>query len=269
MASDDEIFSLEFTQPVRVAGLRGPRGYTGAQGPVGPAGADGANGTNGTNGVDGATGATGATGPIGTTGAAGADGADGIDGADGTDGIDGTNGIDGLDGDVGPAGSTGPAGIQGVAGFPGSDGSLIYTGSGAPGSGLGANGDYYIEPGVGLLYGPKASGAWPSGVAIFVPDEVVVATGISAVAGTKDGSNTSFTLVKKPNPTTSLQIFVNGILQLPGGVDYTLTVGTYEATISFVTAPASTDKIAAIFTYLASANVLFPPTPPGGGWYAF
>ena len=54
--------------------------------------------------------------------------------------------------------------------------------------------------------------------------------------GTIDGTNTSFTLAFSPNPPKSLQLFLNGVLQKPGGVDYTLTSGNV---VIFVTAPSS------------------------------
>ena len=42
----------------------------------------------------------------------------------------------------------------------------IYTTSGAPSSGLGINGDFAIDSAAKMLYGPKASGSWPSGVSL-------------------------------------------------------------------------------------------------------
>ncbi|MET9126908.1 hypothetical protein [Streptomyces sp. NPDC004528] len=47
-------------------------------------------------------------------------------------------------------------------------GTKIYTGTGAPSSTLGVDGDYYFDTTAGAvkLYGPKASGAWPAGVSL-------------------------------------------------------------------------------------------------------
>lgn len=42
----------------------------------------------------------------------------------------------------------------------------ILSGSGTPGSGLGANGNHYYDTTNFLWFGPKAAGAWPSGVAL-------------------------------------------------------------------------------------------------------
>lgn len=51
-------------------------------------------------------------------------------------------------------------------------------------------------------------------------------------AGVIDGANDTFTLVNTP-ATNSLQIFLNGAYQTPGGEDYTLA----GLTITFVNAP--------------------------------
>ena len=65
-------------------------------------------------------------------------GAPGADGQDGQDGQDGTNGTNGT------------------------DGSLILAGMGAPSPGTGRDGDYYLDRGASVLYGPKAAGTWPT-----------------------------------------------------------------------------------------------------------
>ena len=65
-------------------------------------------------------------------------GAPGADGQDGQDGQNGTNGANG------------------------SDGSRILAGAGAPSSGTGRDGDYYLDRGASILYGPKAAGVWPT-----------------------------------------------------------------------------------------------------------
>ena len=68
----------------------------------------------------------GPTGPTGPTGPAGADGADGADGANGADGL---------------------------------DGATILTGSGVPSSGVGNDGDLYLDTATGDLY-QKSGGSW-------------------------------------------------------------------------------------------------------------
>lgn len=69
--------------------------------------------------------------------------------------------------------------ISGVDGADGADGTTTHNGSGAPSNGLGANGDFYIDTDYPqTLYGPKASGAWPTpGTSMIGP------AGSSAIAG--------------------------------------------------------------------------------------
>lgn len=43
--------------------------------------------------------------------------------------------------------------------------SLLY-GSGAPASGIGVDGNFYLDDSAHMLYGPKASGTWPAGVSL-------------------------------------------------------------------------------------------------------
>lgn len=47
-----------------------------------------------------------------------------------------------------------------LTGSTGADGALWYTGTGAPSSGTGVDGDMYLDLGNGDVYGPKASGTW-------------------------------------------------------------------------------------------------------------
>lgn len=114
---------------------------------VGPAGATGATGAAGSTGATGATGPTGPTGPTGATG------------------------------------STGAAGSTGATGAAGADGKTVRNGSGVPAGGLGVDGDFYIDTTGNLLYGPKASGAWGSGVSLVGPTGATGATGSTGAAG--------------------------------------------------------------------------------------
>lgn len=56
-------------------------------------------------------------------------------------------------------------------------GKILRSGSGVPGSGLGNNGDFYIDFTNWKIHGPKAGGAWPAGVSMVGPQ------GIQGVAG--------------------------------------------------------------------------------------
>lgn len=67
----------------------------------------------------------------------------------------------------------------------------IYNGSGAPSSGLGINGDFYIDTTGRLIYGPKASGSWPAGVSMAGSAGATGATGGSGVDYTWDTGTTA------------------------------------------------------------------------------
>ncbi len=70
---------------------------------------------------------------------------------------------------LGMVGPTGPTGATGATGAPGTNGNTVLYGSGAPASGLGVNGNFYIDTVANYLYGPKAGGAWPAGVSLVGP----------------------------------------------------------------------------------------------------
>ncbi len=103
-----------------------------------------------------------------------------LQGTPGTGVVSGTvnpvNGTTGIDGDFyintatwtvfGPrVAGVWPAGVS-MLGATGSSGNTVWNGTIAPGSGLGANGDFYINTATSTIYGPKASGAWPGGVSL-------------------------------------------------------------------------------------------------------
>ena len=142
-------------------------------------------------------------GPQGVKGDQGDPGNDGSDGSDGAPGADGNTVLNGSgvpspafgeDGDYyinndnshlyGPktAGSwgssvslIGPEGPQGLQGDPGDDGSdgvdgqTILNGTGVPSSGLGNNGDFYIDTAADAIYGPKAGGVWGGATSLIGP----------------------------------------------------------------------------------------------------
>ena len=81
----------------------------------------------------------------------------------GDTGATGPQGIQGATGATGPQGIQGATGATGATGSAGADGKTLLNGSGVPGSGLGVDGDFYIDTANDNIYGPKASGAWGSG----------------------------------------------------------------------------------------------------------
>jgi hypothetical protein len=66
-------------------------------------------------------------------------------------------------------GPVGPTGATGATGANGADGYSVLNGSGAPGAGLGVNGDFYIDTTAHSIYGPKAAGAWGSSTSLVGP----------------------------------------------------------------------------------------------------
>jgi hypothetical protein len=87
------------------------------------------------------------------------------------------------------AGTTGPTGAAGV------DGRFIYSGSTGPSAGLGRSGDYFIDFNAGVLYGPKASNSWGSGLLLQSgqqgptgPSGIVGATGATGPANGPTGA---------------------------------------------------------------------------------
>jgi hypothetical protein len=210
--------------PAAGVSLIGPSGSTGATGPAGAAGAGVLSGSGAPSNVIGANGdfyidtaasllygpktagawpATGVSlvGPAGAIGPAGAAGAGVLSGSGAPNNAIGANGDFYIDTAasvlygpkaagawpatgvslVGPTGSIGPSG---PAGATGATGAGVLSGSGAPSSAIGANGDFYIDTAASVLYGPKAAGAWPgTGVSLVGPAGPIGATGPAGAAG--------------------------------------------------------------------------------------
>jgi hypothetical protein len=98
-----------------------------------------------------AKGPRGPKGPKGDTGPAGAQGSPGAAGAKGA---------------TGPQGNPGSNGTNGTNGTNGADGKTVLNGATPPTSGLGSDGDFYINTATDEIYGPKAAGAWGSGTSL-------------------------------------------------------------------------------------------------------
>lgn len=185
----------------------------GEQGPAGVAGPSGSNGSNGSNGpsayqiaqANGYSGSqnawlaslVGATGSTGSLGSTGPKGDKGDTGSQGQTGPSGSTGASGSVGATGPAGSAstvpGPQGISGTAGTNGTngtnglDGQTVLNGTSAPSSGLGNNGDFYINTTTSVMYGPKTSGSWGSSTSIVGPQGIqgIPGTSITDTAGSE------------------------------------------------------------------------------------
>lgn len=79
-------------------------------------------------------------------------------------------------------------GSQGPQGDPGLDGKTVRNGSGAPSSGLGVDGDFYIDTAAIAVYGPKASGTWGSPTSLIGPTGAAGATGADGATWTSGTS---------------------------------------------------------------------------------
>ena len=229
--------------------LVGPQGI---QGPQGVAGTNGINGTNGLSAYQiwlntGNTGTEaqfltalrGATGAQGPQGIQGLQGPTGLTGATGSQGIAGTNGTNGLSayqiwlntgntgteaqfltalrgatGAQGIQGATGQQGIAGTNGTNGLDGKTILNGNQDPTNSTGNNGDFYINTTTNLLFGPKTSGAWGSGIALVGPQGAAGVNGKNSLINT-----TTVPLASNDCPNGGIKIEVgldlnnNGILE--------------------------------------------------------
>lgn len=69
-------------------------------------------------------------------------------------------------GAIGPAGKEGAPGASGSPGVKGADGSMFYSGTTVPATTIGKAGDLYFQTSTSLLFGPKTSTGWGTGVSI-------------------------------------------------------------------------------------------------------
>jgi hypothetical protein len=97
--------------------------------------------------------------------------------------LTGPQGATGSPGATGAKGDTGATGATGSTGAAGADGKTVRSGSGAPSSGLGNDGDFYINTTTSALYGPKTAGVWGSAVSLVGPTGSTGSTGSTGAAG--------------------------------------------------------------------------------------
>lgn len=92
-------------------------------------------------------------------------------------------------GPPGPQGPPGPAGATGATGPAGEDGNTVLHGAGVPPAATGQDGDFYINTSVTSMYGPKASGAWPTPPVSMIgppgPQGIAGATGATGATGSQ------------------------------------------------------------------------------------
>ena len=77
------------------------------------------------------------------------------------------------------------SGVTGPTGARGDDGARFWSGSGAPATGFGASGDFWLDTANGRLYGPKADGVW--GAALQLQSGPAGPQGVTGPASTVTG----------------------------------------------------------------------------------
>ncbi len=125
-------------------------------------------------------------------------------------------------GDQGPPGIQGPPGPVGPPstqpGPPGPAGTSILYGTVPPVSAIGNDGDFYINTTTHFIYGPRASGAWPSGTSLIGPQGATGPQGSTGPQGaTGPQGSTGATGPQGPQGPIGLQ-GLQGV-QGPAGAD--------------------------------------------------
>jgi len=100
----------------------------------------------------------------------------------GATGLKGDTGSTGSKGDTGDKGATGDRGTTGLIGNTGADGATWYSDNGAPGSGLGSNGDHYLDRLSAKVY-LKAAGSWSQVATLAIDTAVISAYVLNEIAG--------------------------------------------------------------------------------------
>ena len=203
-------------------------------------------------------------------------GIQGVDGVIGGDGVDGTTTLSGsgapgaglgADGDFyidttawdiyGP--KTGGAWGAGTSliGAAGADGTTTLSGSGAPGAGLGVDGDFYIDTTAWDIYGPKTGGAWGAGTSLVGPSGAgtgdVVGPAASIDSEIALFSSTTGKVIKRATTTGLLKATSGVVDAATADVDY-LTPGT--AAGAYQPVDSDLTSIAALTTTAAGRSVL-------------
>ena len=246
---------------------------------VGPTGATGAAGAQGAQGIQGQTGATGATGAAGTDGKtvgngttdpASSTGVEGdfyintatnmlfgpkangtwstgvsLVGPTGATGATGAAGAQGIQGLTGAQGAQGIQGQTGATGAAGADGKTVVNGTTDPASSTGVDGDFYINTATNMLFGPKANGAWPTGVSLVGPTGATGAQGIQGLTGATGAQGIQGqTGATGPAPSgTGIVTVSSGTLQTPGELTGDVTTSGAGLATSIATGAVTSAKI--------------------------
>ncbi len=267
----NELLSVPYALYSETSGTGGPQGPAGPAGAQGPAGAAGSQGPQGVQGT---------TGPQGAQGPAGGNGLDGktiLNGATNPSNGSGNNGDYYINnttstlfgpktGGMWGAGVSliGPQGIPGTGTGGGADGKTVLNGTTNPNSGIGTNGDFYINTTTNTIYGPKASGAWPStGVSLVGPAGATGSAGATGAAGAQGAAGPAGPAgAQGPSGTTG----ATGPAGVAGATGATGAAGADGKTIlNGTTAPSSGVGVNGDFYINTATNTIFGPKA-GGVW---
>jgi hypothetical protein len=176
----------------------------------------------------------------------------------------GPQGPAGPAGPQGPQGATGPAGPQGPQGISGSNGNTILSGTTAPLSNQGNNGDYYLNTTTNILYGPKTSSGWGSGTILTGqgPQGPAGPTGPQGAAGPTGatGPQGPAGAVGPTGPQGS-----TGAIGLTGATGPQGPAGTNGNTIlNGTTVPTSTQGNNGDFYINTTTNIIYGPKTASG-----
>jgi hypothetical protein len=219
----------------------------------------------------------------------GADGADGLSVLSGAGAPDAELGVDGefyidtvATAIYGPktagvwGSPTSLIGADGADGAPGVDGLSVLSGTGAPNSGLGRDGEFYIDTAANEIYGPKAAGAWGTGVSLVGPpgaDGQDGAPGADGAAGTNgadgapgaDGADGLSVLSGSGVPSSGLGVDGEFYIDTDADTIYgPKTAGSWGSPTSLVGPPGAPGADAPD-TLGGLTDVDLTTTPPGDG----
>jgi hypothetical protein len=114
------------------------------------------------------------------------------------------------------AGAVGPQGAQGPVGPAGQNGTVMYSGNGAPSASLGDSGDFYLDLASGNLYGPKTASGWGT------PTSLKGANGAAGSAGATGATGATGAAGSQIHSGTTVPAASLGAIG-----DYYLDVSTY------------------------------------------
>jgi hypothetical protein len=137
----------------------------------------------------------------------------------------------------------------------------LRNGAGTPGAGLGFNGDFYIDTTNYLIYGPKAGGAWGSGVSLIGP----TGPGTGDVIGPAASVNDALALYNGTTGKLIKQSTLSGLLKLTAGVTSAAAANTDYIAPGAITTRAFTQATGRLLGRTTAATGAIEEITPGPG----